>query len=223
MAPIQGEITGKNCPASAAMAVASSETIPPTCIVVAIAIMVRMPSVDFVPLLSTPLRIFSPLPAGRLLRFLASSSAIRAAIVKGDMERANRMLGRSFTLEGEVIKGDERGTVLGFPTANLKLGPERVIPRDGIYATWALVKGKRYSSATSIGVRPTFGPGQRTIETYIIDFSGDLYGKEIALQFVERLRDEMRFDNAEALKAQMSQDVEQARKALSPRRQEVAR
>ena len=152
-----------------------------------------------------------------------SSSAVRAAIIRGDIERANRMLGRPFTLEGEVTKGDGRGTDLGFPTANLKLGPERVIPRDGVYATWALVKGKRHPSATSIGVRPTFGPGQRTIETYIIDFSGDLYGEEIALQFVERLRDEMRFDSVEALKTQMAKDVEQARKALSSRRQEVAR
>jgi len=151
-----------------------------------------------------------------------SSSTVRAAIMTGEIERAARMLGRPFTLEGEVVKGDGRGAELGFPTANLKPGPERIIPRNGIYATWTLVDGERRPSTTSIGVRPTFGPGQRTIETYIIDYNGDLYGKEIAVQFIRRLRDESRFNTAKALSIQIAKDVEQARKALSPGRQDIA-
>ena len=151
-----------------------------------------------------------------------SSSAVRAAIMKGDVERANGLLGRPFTLEGEVVEGDRRGATLGFSTANLKPDPERIVPGNGIYATWTLAEGMRHPSATSIGVRPTFDAGERTIETHVIDFSGNLYGKQIALQFVKRLRDEIRFASVEELKTQMTKDIEQARRALSPRRQEVA-
>jgi riboflavin kinase/FMN adenylyltransferase len=153
---------------------------------------------------------------------IISSSAVRAAIMKGDIERANGLLGRPFTLEGEVMEGDRRGATLGFPTANLKPDPERIVPGNGIYATWTLVEGAGHPSATSIGVRPTFDAGDRTIETHVIDFNGDLYGKQIALQFVKRLRDEIRFANVEELKTQMTKDLEQARRALSSRRQEVA-
>jgi riboflavin kinase/FMN adenylyltransferase len=153
---------------------------------------------------------------------IISSSAVRAAIMKGDIERANGLLGRPFTLEGEVMEGDRRGATLGFPTANLKPDPERIVPGNGIYATWTLVEGAGHPSATSIGVRPTFDAGDRTIETHVIDFNGDLYGKQIALQFVKRLRDEIRFASVEELKTQMTKDLEQARRALSSRRQEVA-
>jgi len=146
---------------------------------------------------------------------IISSSMVRTAILRGEMEKAARMLGRPFTLEGEVVAGVGRGVSLGFPTANLKPGPERIIPRNGIYATWAVVEGARCPSATSIGVTPTFGHGQRSIETYIIDFGGDLYGKEIAIQFIARLRDEVKFETPEALKTQIEKDVERARAALS--------
>jgi riboflavin kinase/FMN adenylyltransferase len=149
---------------------------------------------------------------------VVSSSVIRDAISHGDVARAGNMMGRPFTLEGEVVRGHRRGTGLGFPTTNLKPEHDRILPGDGIYATWAVADDVRYPSATSIGVRPTFGPGWRTIETHIMDFKGDLYGKEIALEFVERLRDEIRFDSTAALKAQMTRDVEQARQILASRR-----
>lgn len=151
-----------------------------------------------------------------------SSSAIRTAIMKGDISKAAVLLGRNFTLEGTVVKGDGRGARLGFPTANLRPDPHRVVPGNGIYATWAHVGTGRHPSATSIGVRPTFDAAGRTIETYIMDFEGDLYGGEIALEFVQRLRDEIRFDSVEALKAQMGRDVEQARQVLLSRRQDIA-
>lgn len=151
-----------------------------------------------------------------------SSSAIRTAIMKGDISKAAALLGRNFTLEGTVVKGDGRGARLGFPTANLRPDAHRVVPGNGIYATWAHVGTGRHPSATSIGVRPTFDGAGRTIETYIMDFEGDLYGGEIALEFVQRLRDEIRFDSVEALKAQMGRDVEQARQVLLSRRHDIA-
>ncbi|MBI2165138.1 MAG: bifunctional riboflavin kinase/FAD synthetase [Chloroflexi bacterium] len=142
------------------------------------------------------------------------STAIRRALAQGDVTAAARMLGRPYLLEGKVMKGEGRGRELGFPTANLAPDPSLALPADGIYATWAIVEGKRLPSATSIGTRPTFGPGDRTIETFIIDFHGQLYGQPMSLEFMARLRDEQRFDSVEALVQQMHKDVEQAREVL---------
>ena len=144
-----------------------------------------------------------------------TSSGIRGLISEGKVEDASRMLARWYSLTGLVVEGDRRGHLLGFPTANLSWSADLVIPADGIYATWAIVDGRRYQAATCIGVRPTFGLSQRTVEAFILDFEGDLYGKPLTLEFARRLREELTFPSAEALIEQMRLDVEQTREALS--------
>lgn len=143
-----------------------------------------------------------------------SSTVIRDAIARGDMSKACRLLGRHFLLRGEVVKGQGRGRELGFPTANIGTPEGRVVPGDGIYAARALVDGSALPAAVSIGVRPTFDDGERVVEVHILDFGRDLYGSELAVEFVERLRDELRFDSVEELVAQMAEDVEQSRQVL---------
>jgi riboflavin kinase/FMN adenylyltransferase len=143
------------------------------------------------------------------------SSKTRGLIAQGDVETASRMLGRWYALTGLVVEGDRRGRLLGFPTANLSLDPSVVIPADGIYATWVVVDGRRCQGATCIGLRPTFGVNSRTVETFILDFQGDIYGKPITLEFAGRLRDEQAFPNVEALVEQMKIDVAQTRAVLS--------
>jgi len=145
------------------------------------------------------------------------SSAIRAALGEGRVRDAAAMLGRPFALSGAVAAGDRRGRDLGFPTANLAVSPDAALPSDGVYAAWAVVAGTRHATATSVGIRPTFGgsPGDgRTVEAFLLGFKGDLYGKKMRLEFVERLRDEEKFPSAEALVRQMTRDVEAARRAL---------
>ena len=144
------------------------------------------------------------------------STTIRQAIFDGDVIYAGKLLGRNFNITGEVIKGFGRGEPMGFPTANIKSAPETIIPGDGIYATWATVEGQRYMSATSIGIRPTFDASDRTIETFIMDFNGKLYGKLLGLDFVSRIRNEVKFPSIEELKNQMSQDIEETKKILAP-------
>ena len=117
------------------------------------------------------------------------SRIIREALVAGDVSGGARLLGRNHSLTGEVVVGDQRGRTLGFPTANLNIYPGLLWPGDGIYATWATIGGKRHLSATSIGVRPTFGLTQRLVEVYVMDFSGDLYGQQMAVEFVEKVRE----------------------------------
>jgi riboflavin kinase/FMN adenylyltransferase len=148
------------------------------------------------------------------------SSGIRELLSQGRVEQVRRMLDRPFSLAGEVESGDRRGRDLGFPTANLSPQPTMAVPGDGIYATWATVDGVRHQGATSIGVRPTFGGGgARRIETYLLEFSGDLYGKRMTLEFAQRLRGELAFSSVDALVQQMKQDVEQSRAVLSGERQ----
>ncbi|MBF8267865.1 MAG: Riboflavin biosynthesis protein RibF [Dehalococcoidia bacterium] len=144
-----------------------------------------------------------------------SSTAIRDEVSAGDVAKASRLLGRAFALQGSVVKGKTRGRTLGFPTANLDIADHRLIPGNGIYATWAYMGGGRYMAATSIGVRPTFGEeGERTVEVFILDYQGELYGTELRVEFAQRLRDEMRFETPEALVVQMHRDVEQTREVL---------
>ncbi|MBI2935763.1 MAG: bifunctional riboflavin kinase/FAD synthetase [Chloroflexi bacterium] len=145
---------------------------------------------------------------------VVSSTAARQALGAGDVVTVARLLGRPFCLEGRVTRGEGRGHVLGFPTANLEVSPDQALPCNGIYATWAGIDGVRRPSATSIGVRPTFGPGRRTIEAFVMDFQGDLYSHSLELEFASRLRGEERFDSVEALLAQMRHDVGQARRVL---------
>jgi riboflavin kinase/FMN adenylyltransferase len=148
---------------------------------------------------------------------VVSSSAIRQALAQGDMKKAEKLFGRLFSLNGQVVSGDRRGRGLGFPTANLKLKPEQALPSDGVYATIAHVGYELMPSVTSIGVRPTFGGGKRLVETYIIDYEGELLGQRLTIDLVDKLRDEKRFDAVEELKSQMGRDVEQARQVLGER------
>ena len=143
------------------------------------------------------------------------SRRIRQTITDGDLTAGNKLLGREFHLSGEVVQGDQRGRELGFPTANLAVKEGMVVPGDGIYATWAIVNGQRLPSATSIGIRPTFGLTQRLVETYIFEFNEDLYGKTLGVEFVEKLRDQEAFASVEALIDQVNQDVADARKSLA--------
>jgi riboflavin kinase/FMN adenylyltransferase len=143
------------------------------------------------------------------------STVIRSALAKGDLAQVRTLLGRHFALDGAVEKGAGRGKGLGFPTANLRVAPDRGLPGDGIYATWAQVGDRRYMAATSIGTRPTFGETDRTVEAFLLDFDGDLYGSEIRLTFVQRLRDDTKFDSIQELKDQMDRDVGETKRVLA--------
>ena len=146
---------------------------------------------------------------------VVSSTAIRNALADGNMKRVSSLVGRFFSLHGRVIAGAGRGTGLGFPTANLTVNPEQALPPDGIYATWAYIDDKAFQSATNIGKRPTFGGIDRIVEVYVLDYHGDLYGHELRIDIVERLRDEKRFSNVAELKKQMVEDVKQSRAILN--------
>lgn len=142
------------------------------------------------------------------------SGRIRGDLLEGNVESAARQLGRFYEIEGEVVDGAHRGRTIGFPTANLAVPDDRLLPGNGVYATWATVAGQRRASVTNIGVRPSFDNGQRTVETHLLDFHGDLYGQQLALQFVARLRPEMRFPGIDALRDQIGRDVASARTLL---------
>jgi riboflavin kinase / FMN adenylyltransferase len=141
-----------------------------------------------------------------------SSSAIRAGLLTGDMREVARMLGRPYELDGIVVAGDQRGGTLGYPTANLALEPNLACPRFGIYAGSAL--GHR--AAISIGTNPHYGGKERRIEPYLLDYSGDLYGKRLVVELWAFLRDEAAFESEEALVHQIARDVEATRAATRP-------
>lgn len=145
----------------------------------------------------------------------ASSSRARHSVLSGDVAAAAAVLGRPFALAGAVVEGDRLGRTLGYPTANVEPGYPQVIPADGIYAVRVRFRGEVREGACSIGVRPTVGGRERRIEAFIFDFAGDLYGEEIEIAFVARLRDEVRFPSLEALVEQMGRDVADARRVLA--------
>ncbi|HWO42704.1 MAG TPA: bifunctional riboflavin kinase/FAD synthetase [Candidatus Eisenbacteria bacterium] len=143
-----------------------------------------------------------------------SSSEIRRMIEQGRVDEVRPMLGRHHFVSGTVVSGNQRGRDLGFPTANLSPRTE-VVPLDGIYATLFEVRRRQWPSVSSIGFNPTFpGGGKRTVETFIFDFEGDLYGESVKLFFVKRIREERKFPSVEALVAQMRQDASTARTVL---------
>jgi riboflavin kinase / FMN adenylyltransferase len=147
---------------------------------------------------------------------IVSSTHIRGLVAAGDVEKASRFLGSPFQLRGRVVPGDRRGRELGYPTANLVPDNALVYPGNGVYACRAAVEvdgeWRWWPAATSIGVRPTFVTGRGVlIEAHLIGFDGDLYGSELRLAFLARLRGERRFDSADALVEQMHHDVERAR------------
>jgi riboflavin kinase/FMN adenylyltransferase len=142
-----------------------------------------------------------------------SSTAIRAALGRGDLVTAERMLGRPYSLPGKIVSGAGRGRTLGFPTANV--APDRpVLVAPGVYACTCVVGGAGYRAVVNVGVRPTFGEETLAVEAYLLDFSGDLYGQTVSLVFVSRVREERRFPSVDALRAQIAEDVETARRRL---------
>ena len=143
--------------------------------------------------------------------FVVSSTRIRRLISEGRLDEAGALLGHYYTIEGLEVQGAQRGRVLGFPTANV-CSDNEMIPPKGVYATTTMLDGVAHPSITNIGSRPTFEHDNRTvIETHVLDFGGDLYGKPLRVGFVQRLRDEKKFDGVEALKAQIETDRRQAR------------
>ncbi|MGB2962989.1 MAG: bifunctional riboflavin kinase/FAD synthetase [Anaerolineales bacterium] len=147
---------------------------------------------------------------------LVSSSRIRRSIREGNMREAAAFLGRPFQISGRVISGENRGKSLGFPTSNLEVPEEMVNIKPGVYACQADVQGKSWKAVTNIGFRPTFGGGIESprIEAHLLDFSRDIYGEQISLGFIDRLRDEMKFDQVSALTAQIQSDIDQTLQIL---------
>ena len=146
---------------------------------------------------------------------VVSSTLIRRALADGDTRKVESLMGRRFQIAGKVIVGDRRGQTLGFPTANLSIRPQQALPGNGIYATITHIEGGRYPSVTSVGTRPTFGDGEKTVETYVLNYREDLYGREIRVEFVQKLRDEKRFASAEELRRQIERDVRAAEAILA--------
>jgi riboflavin kinase/FMN adenylyltransferase len=146
-----------------------------------------------------------------------SSTAIRRALAGGQVELAAAMLGRPFQARGIVVHGDQRGRLLGFPTANVEVPNTISLPADGVYAGWYLLPdGHRHPCAINLGRRPTFyeHADHSLLEAHLIDFDGDLYGQHARIEFTHFLRSERKFDGIEALKAQLIHDVEHARNML---------
>lgn len=143
------------------------------------------------------------------------SAAVRAALAAGDVAEVARLLGRLFSLRGPVIRGAGRGREIGFPTANLAIGADRELPAFGIYATWAYLRDEVHPAATYIGPRPTFDSGPPSVEPYLLDFDRDIYGEELRIDFVARLRGDMAFASVDELCDQMRRDICATRAALA--------
>jgi riboflavin kinase/FMN adenylyltransferase len=145
---------------------------------------------------------------------IISSSAIRERLRAGDVRTAARWLGRWYSVRGRVVPGDRRGRELGVPTANMDPPQTKLLPAPGVYAAYATVAGQTYQAAVNVGVRPTFGGTRLRIEAHLLDVEIDLYGQTLQAAFVDRLRDERKFPGLEALRAQLSVDISNARARL---------
>jgi riboflavin kinase / FMN adenylyltransferase len=145
-----------------------------------------------------------------------SSTYIRSCIDSGDVQAAADALGRPHRVEGVVVRGDQRGRELGFPTANLATTPYAAIPADGVYAGRFVHAGRELSAAVSIGTNPTFSGRERTVEAYVLDLDEDLYGHRASIDFVARLRGQVRYEGVPALIEQMGRDVDEVRTLLAP-------
>jgi riboflavin kinase / FMN adenylyltransferase len=143
-----------------------------------------------------------------------SSTYIRACVAAGDMAAAAAALGRPHRVEGVVVRGERRGRALGFPTANLLHNRYAAVPAHGVYAGWLIFGDQKRPAAISIGTNPTFGGQERTVEAYVLDFDGDLYGEHVGLDFAAHLRETLKFDGVEPLVAQMREDVAQVRRLI---------
>jgi riboflavin kinase / FMN adenylyltransferase len=145
-----------------------------------------------------------------------SSTEIRKLISIGNVGEANKLLGHNYTMSGEVIHGAQRGRSIGFPTANIDYPKGKATPSNGIYACWAYLGQEKFMAATNIGFNPTFTPERKipSLEAYLLDFDRDIYGQELKLEFVARIRDELKFDSVEALIQKIHEDVERTRGIL---------
>lgn len=146
---------------------------------------------------------------------VVSSTLIRQALANGNMGKVAKLMGCHFRLSGKVISAAKRGQRLGFPTANLDIKPGQALPCNGVYVTVACLEGKQLASVTNIGTRPTFGENEKSVETHILNYQGDLYSKELEVRFIAKLRDEKQFASPEELKTQIRKDIERA-KVMSP-------
>lgn len=145
-----------------------------------------------------------------------SSTEIRKLIATGNVMDAARLMGRLYSLHGPVVSGDGRGRTIDVPTANIAYSPDKLIPANGIYACWAYLNGEKYSAATNVGFNPTFTPDKQTanVEAHLLDVRREIYGEELRLEFVTRLRDELRFNSVGALLEQIWKDIEETRRIL---------
>ena len=159
-------------------------------------------------------KLIEPVTNGDMI---VSSSRIRAKILAGEIERAGQLLGRYYRIKGKVVPGDGRGKTIGIPTANLETWAEQAIPKSGVYAGRIKVRTQDYGAVINIGVRPTFELSEvlPRVEAHILDFQGEIYGDEIALDFISRLRDERRFENIESLVGQIQLDISRAKQLLA--------
>ncbi len=156
------------------------------------------------------------IPPHHIDHTLVSSSRIRQLLLEeGNVREAAKLLGRPYSLYARVVPGSGRGQKLGFPTANLSVEhPRKVIPRRGVYAVWVDVEEERVAGMMNIGMRPTFEEQEQTLEVHLIDFSGDLYGKRLRVSFVERLRDERKFNSVQELVEQLHRDLKRSTEVL---------
>lgn len=136
-----------------------------------------------------------------------SSSRIRDALKNGNIDLANAMLGRNYSLTGIVEHGAGKGKLLGFPTANLKFAPHKLLPKNGVYAGSASFDGKQYKAVVNVGQRPSMGIRPVGLEAHLLDFDGDLYDKKLTVELISRLRNEIKFDSVEDLKKQIREDI----------------
>jgi riboflavin kinase/FMN adenylyltransferase len=146
-----------------------------------------------------------------------SSTEIRKLVGTGNVSEAAKLLGYNYSMSGEVIHGAGRGRAISFPTANVDYPKQKTTPSNGIYACWAYLGEERFMAATNIGINPTFTPERQvpSLEAYILDFDRDIYGHNLKLEFVSRIRDELKFDSVEALIEKIHEDVEKTREMLS--------
>ena len=146
-----------------------------------------------------------------------SSTEIRKLVSTGNVTEAAKLLGYNYSMSGEIIHGAERGRRIGFPTANVNYPKQKVIPTNGIYASWAWLGEERFMAATNIGFNPTFTPERQTpsLEAYFLDFDRDIYGQEVKVEFISRIRDELKFDSVDTLIEKIREDVDKTRDILN--------
>ncbi len=140
-----------------------------------------------------------------------SSSRIRNLLIEGDIIEANQLLGRDFFITGIVVRGHGRGRKIGIPTINLDFAPHKLIPKEGVYFSMSVVNGNNIQSITNIGTKPTFPNEQKTFETHLLDFNADLYGKEIKVKLLKKLRNEIKFRGSDELVIRIQKDIQMAK------------